>query len=174
MNSLYEKAKYIRLAIFDVDGVMTTGRLVYKADGTEDKEFYVLDGQGIKLLQQSGVTVGVITARASTAVEKRMHSLGITHFYQGTADKLIPYEHLKQTLQLSDIEIAYTGDDLPDLPLIRRAGLGMSVPNAPSYIQQHADGVTKAAGGEGAVREICELIMMAQGTYDQMIEQFLK
>jgi 3-deoxy-D-manno-octulosonate 8-phosphate phosphatase (KDO 8-P phosphatase) len=169
-----EKARAIRLAIFDVDGILTTGQLVYSSNGTEYKSFDVRDGLGMKLLQQSGVQVGIITSRNSQIVTQRMQDLGIQHVYQGFADKIPAYEALKQKLNLTDANIAYIGDDLPDLPLIRRAGLGITVPNAPALLLEHADWVTQANGGNGVAREVSEFIMQAQGTFGAVMESFLQ
>lgn len=174
MKPFIEKAKPIKLMILDVDGVLTDGYLVYGKASIDYKAFYVHDGLGIKLLQKSGVAVGIITSCKSDMIKQRAQDLGIIHIYQGQENKLLPYEDLKQKLQLSDAQIAYVGDDLPDLPIIRRAGLGMTVSNAPPILQQHAAYVSLAAGGQGAVREICELIMQAQGTYTGIIEAYLQ
>lgn len=173
-QNIIEKAKPIRLAIFDIDGVFTTGKLFYGANGIEYKEFHVHDGQGIKFLQRSGVEIGIITARESDIVTKRMLDLDVKYVYQGNLDKLPAYEDLKQKLSLNDNQIAYLGDDLPDLPLIQRVGLGITVPNAPQIMKKYANWVTQATGGQGAVREVCELIMQSQGTYETIIESFLK
>lgn len=173
MQDIIEKAKPIRLMIFDVDGVLTTGRLCYGPAGIELKEFHVHDGQWIKFLQKTGVEIAIITAKESNIVEKRMHDLGIDHVYQGNINKLEPYEDLKTKLNLRDEQVAYLGDDLPDLPVICRVGLGMAVANAPAVMQQHACFTTKAKGGRGAAREVCELIMRAQGTYQGVIDGFL-
>lgn len=173
MKNIIEKAKPIRLAIFDVDGVLTTGNLFYGPSGIEYKEFNVLDGQGIKFLQRSGVEIGIITACKSEMVVTRMKDLGIQHVYRGSIDKVQAYQELKQKLQLTDEQIAYMGDDLPDLPLICQAGLGVTVANAPPIMRQHAAWTTKAEGGKGAAREVCELIMHAQGTYEAIINSYL-
>jgi 3-deoxy-D-manno-octulosonate 8-phosphate phosphatase (KDO 8-P phosphatase) len=174
MKTTAEKARPIRLVISDVDGVLTTGALFYQADGTELKVFNVQDGLGIKMLQQTGVNVAIITARTSEAVAQRMRDLKVEHVYQGQANKLPAYEELKQKLHLTDQEIAYIGDDLPDLPLLRRVGFSVTVPNAPQIIQEHAAWITCAEGGKGAVRELCELIMQAQGTYQPVIDSYLQ
>lgn len=174
MKNIIEKAKEIRLAIFDVDGVLTNGKLIYGPDGLEYKEFHVHDGQGIKFLQSTGVEVAIITACKSKAITKRMQDLGIKYVYQGNLDKIPAFEDLKQKLNLHNKQIAYIGDDLPDLPLIVQAGLGITVSNAPAIMQQHATWVTKAAGGCGAAREMCELIMQAQGTYEAIINNYLQ
>lgn len=174
MSSSEEKAKAIRLAIFDVDGVLSNGLLKYGTNGTEIKSFHVHDGLGMKLLQKYGVEVAIITARKSDAVTQRMQDLKISHVYQNASDKVLAYEELKKLLKVSDNEIAYMGDDLPDLPLLRRAGLAVTVPNAPAIIKQHANIVTKAKGGKGAVREFCEFILNAQGNYENAIQEYLQ
>ncbi len=174
IQELSKSAKRVRLLIADVDGVLTTGSLLYDPNGTEIKIFNVQDGMGIKMLQQTGVHVAIITARKSAAVEKRMQDLKIEHVYQGQADKLQAYEELKQKLQITDAEIAYIGDDLPDLPLLRRVGFSVTVPNAPKVIQENTAWMTQASGGNGAVRELCEFIMHAQGTYQTVIDSYLQ
>lgn len=174
MELFAEKAKKIRLLILDVDGVLTSGTLIYGKNGEEFKKFHVHDGQGIKLLQNAGILVAIITARQSAIITKRAEDLAITHVYQGQNDKLLAYEDLKQKLQLTDEEVAYIGDDVPDLPVLRRAGLPIAVANALKITQQYAYWVTKAKGGKGAVREVCDLIMEAQGTYQSVIEKYLE
>jgi 3-deoxy-D-manno-octulosonate 8-phosphate phosphatase (KDO 8-P phosphatase) len=164
MDDLLQRARAIRLAVFDVDGVLTDGRLHFLADGSEFKSFNTLDGHGIKLLINSGVKVAIITGRTSQVVERRAQNLGISHLYQGREDKLDALAELLTELGLSYAQVAYLGDDLPDLPAIRRVGLGMAVANAAGFVREHAHGVTKARGGEGAAREFCELIMHAQGS----------
>jgi 3-deoxy-D-manno-octulosonate 8-phosphate phosphatase (KDO 8-P phosphatase) len=174
LNIIREKAKPIRLVIFDVDGILTTGRIIVGPDAEESKSFHVHDGLGMKLLQKTGVKVGIITARKSAAVAKRMQHLDIMHVYQGYEDKLLAYEHLKLELQLNDEQIAYVGDDLPDLPILRRVGLSITVANAIPLIQQYAYWVTQAKGGKGAAREVCDFIMQAQGTYQTAIKFYLE
>lgn len=174
MATISERAKNIKLVIFDVDGVLTAGILSYGNDGIEVKNFHVHDGQGIKLLKQSGVDVGIITTCRSSIVKKRMQDLGIDHLYQDQVDKLPAYEDLKQKLNLSDEQIAYVGDDLPDLPMLKRVGLAITVSNAPKIIQQHTHWITKAKGGKGAAREVCDFIMQAQGTYQTIIDSYLQ
>ncbi len=174
MKTLNEKAKKIRLLISDVDGVLTTGALFYGANGAELKDFHVQDGMGIKLLQQSGVNFAIITAKQSDAVAQRMRDLKVEHVYQGQSDKVLAYEELKQKLNLTDEEIAYIGDDLPDLPLLRRVGFAVTVPNAPRIIQDHVIWTTKLEGGKGAMRELCEFILEAQGTYQTVIDSYLQ
>lgn len=173
MKSIIEKAKPIRLVIFDVDGVLTSGTLTYSLNGIEVKNFHVHDGQGIKLLKKTGVDIGIITTCQSNITKRRMQDLGIEHLYQGQVDKLPAYEDLKQKLQLNDAQIAYVGDDLPDLPMLKRVGLAVTVANATPIIQQHAHWITKSKGGRGAVREICDFIMQAQGSYQTIIDSYL-
>ncbi len=173
MEKILQKAKLIKLAIFDVDGVLTDGKLIYGHNGHEYKAFHVQDGLGMKLLQSSGVAVAIITAKTSGIVTERMKDLKIEHVYQGYEDKLPAYETLKNKLQLTDTEIAYVGDDLPDLSVMRRVGLSITVANAPQLIQQSADWVTKKKGGKGAVREICEFILQAQGNLEAALQPYL-
>ncbi|HEX8541826.1 MAG TPA: 3-deoxy-manno-octulosonate-8-phosphatase KdsC [Pseudomonas sp.] len=165
-TDLLQRGKNIKLAIFDVDGVLTDGRLYFLEDGSELKTFNTLDGQGIKMLIASGVTTAIISGRKTPIVERRASNLGIAHLYQGREDKLVVLDELLGQLNLSYEQVAYLGDDLPDLPVIRRVGLGMAVANANGFVQQHAHGVTKARGGEGAAREFCELILSAQGNLE--------
>ncbi|WP_150302811.1 KdsC family phosphatase [Pseudomonas saliphila] len=163
---LFERAQAIRLAIFDVDGVLTDGRLYFMPDGTEFKSFNTLDGHGIKMLIASGVETAIISGRNSPLVEKRAANLGIQYLIQGREDKINALEELRQQIQLKYQQIAFLGDDLPDLPVMRLVGLGMAVASADAFVREHAHGVTQNAGGMGAAREFCELIMRAQGTLD--------
>ena len=165
-NALLQRAKAVRLAIFDVDGVLTDGRLYFLADGSEFKTFNTLDGHGIKMLIASGVQTAIISGRSSPVVERRAANLGIQHLIQGREDKLVVLEQLLGELGLGYEEVAYLGDDLPDLPVIRRVGLGMAVANAAAFVREHAHGITTARGGEGAAREFCELILRAQGSLE--------
>lgn len=173
MRSLIKKAKNIRLAIFDVDGILTSGTLHYGNQGIEYKDFHVHDGLGLKLLQQGGIEVAIITAKHSDIVMKRMSDLGVKYLYQGQADKIPAYDDLKQKLQLKDNEISYMGDDLPDLPVMKRVGLSITAANAPNIIKEHVNWITKAKGGNGAVREACEFILNAQGSYQTIVQSYL-
>ncbi len=167
MDTLLERARRIRLAIFDVDGVLTDGRLYFMPDGTEFKSFNTLDGHGIKMLRASGVEVAIISGRNSPLVEKRAANLGIAHLIQGREDKLNALDELLRLVPVEMDQIAFLGDDLPDLQVMRRVGLGMAVATADSFVREQAHGITMAAGGQGAAREFCELIMRAQGTLEQ-------
>jgi 3-deoxy-D-manno-octulosonate 8-phosphate phosphatase (KDO 8-P phosphatase) len=173
MQGLLEKAKKIKLVIFDVDGVLTDGRLYIPDEQMQYKAFHCHDGLGIKLLMKSGINVGIITSHKSSLITHRMQTLGIEHVYQGQEAKMPAYLDLTKTLQLSDEQVCYVGDDLPDLPLIRKAGLGITVANAPEFVRRHADWQTRQAGGHGAAREICELIMTAQQTLESIYSEYL-
>ena len=173
MRDILERASRIRLAIFDVDGVLTDGSLYIGDDGQEYKAFNSRDGHGMVLLRQTGVTLAIITGRTSAVVGIRMASLGINHVYQGIQDKLATYEELKQTLGLTDEAIAYVGDDVVDLPVLRRAGLAVAVADAHPLVQRHAHWRTASPGGRGAARDFCELLMEAQGTLDTMMARYL-
>lgn len=168
-----DKARSVRLLALDVDGVLTDGSLYFHADGSESKAFNSLDGHGIKMLQASGVEVAIITGRRSKMVEQRAQALGIKTLFQGREDKLVALKSIQESKQLSWSQIAYCGDDLPDLSAIRTAGLGITVPNAPEYMMQYADMCTNRKGGEGAVREVCDFIMQAQGTLQDAIDHYL-
>lgn len=172
-NELLQRARGIRLAIFDVDGVLTDGRLYFLADGSEFKTFNTLDGHGIKMLINSGVHTAIISGRTTPVVERRARNLGIQHLYQGREDKLAVLDELLAELGLDYEQVAYLGDDLPDLPVIRRVGLGMAVASADSFVRRHAHGVTLARGGEGAAREFCELILQAQGNLENAQSAYL-
>lgn len=173
MHEVIEKAKPITLLVLDVDGVLTDGKLYFANSGEEMKTFNILDGLGIKLLRDAGITTAIITGRCSDLVARRAAELGIQHIYQGREDKLVALDELRRDLSLDFENIAYMGDDLPDLSAIRRAGLGITVANGHSYVAQHADWQTEARGGEGAVREASELILKAQGCLTRAWESYL-
>ena len=173
MDNILKLAKQIKLVIFDVDGVLTDGSLYITDDNIEIKAFHSQDGLGIKLLQQTGVKVAIITARQSQVVTHRMKSIGIEHIYQGNMNKTLAYEDVLDTLKLKDFHVAYVGDDVLDLPLIQRAGLGIAVVNSHSFIKPYADWTTTKSGGHGAAREVCDLIMQAQGTLNHTYDQYL-
>jgi len=165
-------AAQVRLLALDVDGVLTDGALYFSNSGEEMKTFSTLDGQGIKLLQDSGVIVALITARTSQLVSRRAANLGITHLIQGSDNKLQALTGLLQHLQLELGQTAYVGDDLPDLACIRRVALGIAVANAHDAVKKAAFFTTVSGGGKGAVREVCDWIMKAQGTYDAAVNRF--
>lgn len=173
MHRVVEKARHIRLLAMDVDGVLTDGLLYYGNSGEEIKAFNILDGLGIKLLRDAGIRPAIITGRRSELLARRAAELGIDLVYQGREDKRVALEELRVDLGLEMTQIAYVGDDLPDLSAIRCAGLGITVANGHSFVARHADWQTAASGGGGAVREICELILKAQGKLNSAWEQYL-
>lgn len=170
---LLDKAARIRLVALDVDGVMSDGSLYFTASGDELKGFNILDGLGLKQLMAAGITVAVITGRNSPLTEKRMRDLSIPHLMQGREDKKVALQELVSTLDIPAEAIAYMGDDLPDLPAIRYAGLGVTVPNGYWLVQQQADYCTQAAGGSGAVRELCDLLLSAGGHLNTTLAPYL-
>lgn len=174
MDGALVRAKRLKLMIFDVDGVMTDGTLYYSGRGEEMKAFNVHDGHGIKMLRQSGVDIAVITGRSSRAVALRAANLGIAHLFQGAEDKGKIHAVLLKRLGVSAEQSGCMGDDLPDLPLITRCGFAASVPAAPQAVRSRVDYVTRAAGGHGAVREVCELILRAQGSLERVIAGHLQ
>jgi 3-deoxy-D-manno-octulosonate 8-phosphate phosphatase (KDO 8-P phosphatase) len=173
MQDILEKAKQIRLVIFDVDGVLTDGSLFLGDDGQEYKAFHSRDGHGMTMLQATGVTLGVITGRTSEVVRIRMESLGISHVYQGRRDKLPAYHDLRRDLGLEDAQIAFVGDDVMDLPIMREVGLAIAVQDAHPLVKRHAHWQTPSPGGRGAGRDVCELIMQAQGTLEPALDRYL-
>jgi len=171
-QEIMEKAARIRLVIFDVDGVLTDGSLYIGDDGQEYKAFYSKDGLGMKMLQRSGVQIGIITARSSQVVKLRMESLGVQHVYQGRENKLPAFEELQAKLKLDLSEIAYVGDDVVDLPIMRRVGLALTVQDAHHEAVRQAHWQTALPGGRGAAREICELLLTAQGNMHAALERY--
>lgn len=149
----------LKLLILDVDGILTDGKLYISDNGTETKVFYAQDGIGLKLLLENNIEVAIISGRWSQATEKRLKELGTKHIYHGIADKLGQFNKIKKQLHLQDKEIAYMGDDLPDLPIMQQVGFSITVPNAVPAVRKIADYITTAKGGEGAVREVCEIIL---------------
>jgi 3-deoxy-D-manno-octulosonate 8-phosphate phosphatase (KDO 8-P phosphatase) len=167
-----ERAAQVKLAMFDVDGVLTDGRLLYADDGRELKAFHVHDGFGLKRLMANGIEVAIITARMSHMVTERTAELGIAHVYQDQTSKLACYEQLIHALKLAPGQCCYCGDDLPDLAVMRRVGLAVAVANAHPWVRDHAHWRTQLRGGEGAVREVCDLLLAAQGKAQTELEQF--
>ncbi|PKM12395.1 MAG: 3-deoxy-manno-octulosonate-8-phosphatase KdsC [Gammaproteobacteria bacterium HGW-Gammaproteobacteria-3] len=168
-----EKAKQLKLLILDVDGVLTDGKLFFDDQGKEYKSFHARDGHGIKLLQQTGVKVAVISGRKSNSVALRMKSLGIEYVYQGHEDKIGAFDEIIREMGIHANQAAHVGDDLLDLPVMTRVGLAIAVADAHGVVRQHADWVTSLAGGQGAVREVCDLIMQAQGTFAVIVDNYL-
>jgi 3-deoxy-D-manno-octulosonate 8-phosphate phosphatase (KDO 8-P phosphatase) len=173
LSEVKARAANIKLVIFDVDGVLTDGALFYGDDGQEYKAFNSRDGHGMKMLQSSGVDIGIITGRTSEVVNHRVKNLGIKHVYQGQLDKLPAFDKLREKLKLQPEHIAYVGDDVVDLPIMLRVGLAITVQDGHPLVQQHAHWTTTRGGGRGAAREICEFIMDAQGTLENTLLKYL-
>lgn len=173
-NAAMERASKIKLMIFDVDGVLTDGGLRYGAEGELIKTFNVLDGHGIKLLQEYGVQVGIITARNSAIVARRAADLGIQHLKQGVHDKRLAFEQVIQAVHLTPEECGFMGDDVIDLPVMTRVGFAASVPNGHPEVQTRAHYVAQVRGGHGAVREVCDFILRAQNKYEAALAPYLK
>ena len=169
-----EKAKQVKLLILDVDGVLTDGRIVIDDRGVETKCFDVRDGHGIKLLRRANIEVAIITGRQSQVVSHRARELGIDSVYQNIHDKLEVYEAILKEKGLKDGEVSFVGDDIVDLPLLRRVGFSAVVADGIEELKPYADYVSKNRGGRGAVREISELILKAQGKWPALMERYLK
>ncbi|MDQ6648393.1 MAG: HAD-IIIA family hydrolase [Pseudomonadota bacterium] len=165
-SDVLARAARIRLVVFDVDGTLTDGRLWYGEDGRETKVFHVHDGLGLKRLQANDVQVALITARISHPVALRAEELDIAHVYQGQKDKRHCLRELLDALHLSPEQAAFVGDDLPDLAPMRIAGLAVAVANAHPWIVEQSHWQTRLSGGQGAAREVCDLILLAQGKSD--------
>lgn len=176
-QKLLNRAKAIRLLLLDVDGVLTDGRLYYGNNGEELKAFNIQDGLGIKLLQRNDIQVGIITGRSSELVARRASELGIKLIVQGREDKLTALEEtldaVSEESRLQMEQIAFLGDDLPDVAVIRRVGLGVAVANAREFVVENAHWQTTAKGGHGAVRELAEMILQAQGKLDSTLSSYL-
>ena len=162
-NTLKNKLRNIKLLILDVDGVLTDGKLIYNSDGIELKAFDVKDGYGLVRLKQSGVKLGIITAKSSSIVETRAKDLGIDALYQDVSNKLTAYTDIKEKYDLTDDVIAYIGDDVPDLGVLKQTGVPIAVHDAVEAVKNTSVYITTKCGGNGAVREVVELIMQAKG-----------
>jgi 3-deoxy-D-manno-octulosonate 8-phosphate phosphatase (KDO 8-P phosphatase) len=163
LEEALERARSVRLAIFDVDGVMTDGTLYIGASGEALKAFNILDGHGVKMLLAGGVAAAILSGRSSEAVAHRARELGIAHVLQGIPDKVAAFERLAAQERMAPSECAFVGDDLPDVEVMKRCGLAVAVANAVDAVKACAHYVTRASGGRGAVREFCELVLRAQG-----------
>jgi len=168
-----DKLKAVRLLLLDVDGVLTDGRIIINDAGEETKTFNVRDGHGLKMLQRAGVRIGIITGRHSRVVAHRMRELGIDLVVQGAKDKLLPFRQMLEELSLSPEQVAYVGDDIVDLPILLRVGFSASVADGCVDVRQRVDFVSAFAGGHGAVREICELLLKAQGQWESVMARYL-
>ena len=167
------KTRHIRLVAFDVDGVLTDGRLYYSESGDAMKAFDVRDGMGMKLLQDAGIKLAIITSRRAPSVLLRAADLGISHVQQGVADKRTAFDELLAGMAIAPEEAAFMGDDLVDLPVFRRCGFAATVADAPALLKRHADYVTRATGGHGAVREFCEMLLHSRGALTAQTRRFI-
>lgn len=170
-DSVRDRARNIELVVLDVDGVLTDGSLYYTANGEGQKRFHALDGHGMKMLIQSGVQVAMMTGRQSEITNRRAAELGIPHLLQNVRNKGKALTELCQELNIDLNNVAFIGDDLIDLPAMQRVGLALSVPNAPIYVQQAAHWVSQLAGGQGAAREHCDMILASQGLLAPLLSQ---
>jgi 3-deoxy-D-manno-octulosonate 8-phosphate phosphatase (KDO 8-P phosphatase) len=173
-KSCLPKARGLKLFLLDVDGVLTDGTITYTNEGNESKSFHTRDGLGIRLLMESGVEVGLVTARQSEAVRRRAGDLGITHVFQGAGNKLEIFQRLLADLGLEPSETGYMGDDWLDLPLLVRVGFAATVADAVPEVQQAVHFVSRKQGGRGAVREVCDLILEARGAAGPLLQRYLK
>jgi 3-deoxy-D-manno-octulosonate 8-phosphate phosphatase (KDO 8-P phosphatase) len=168
------RAAHVKLLLMDCDGVLTDGRIELLENGDEIKTFHTRDGHGIVLMHRAGLETGIISGRSSTLVEKRAHELGMKHVRQGTWDKIKDYEELIAEAGVAEAETAFIGDDVTDIPLMQRAGFAVAVADAVPETHAAAHFVTKLPGGFGAVREVCELILKAQGHWDDLMKRYIK
>lgn len=166
------KLKEIRLLLLDVDGVLTSGDIIYSEDNSETKVFNVKDGLGLRLLMASGIQVGLVTGRRSKALLRRCADLGISLIREGVKDKAAALGQICTSTGIPADRTAFMGDDLPDLPIMRRTGCAIAVSDAHPRVRQQADIITDAKGGRGAVREICEKILKSQGNWESVLERF--
>lgn len=164
---ILERARQIKLVVFDVDGVLSDGRLYYTEAGKELKAFHARDGLGMTRLKQYGLIIGIITGRNNPVVAQRMQDLGIEHLYQGRHDKSTALRQLTEALSLSNAQVCYTGDDLLDLGVMEKVGLSVTVPDAHPWVSSAAHYTTSCPAGLGAAREVCDLLMLAQGLKEQ-------
>jgi 3-deoxy-D-manno-octulosonate 8-phosphate phosphatase (KDO 8-P phosphatase) len=168
------KASKIKLLLFDVDGVLTDGKILLHADGSESKQFDIKDGTGIIWAQRAGLTVGLLSARTSAATGQRAAQLGVTLVHQGVASKLESYEQIIDSLLLDDEQVAYMGDDVLDLPVLIRVGLATAPADAVADVRSRVHWVSSARGGQGAARDLIEVILRAQGRWDALLAEYVE
>ena len=172
LTSVERRASHIKLLLMDCDGVLTDGRLMLVENGDEQKLFNVRDGLGLVLLHRAGLQSGVISGRRSSFVERRLRELGINYWRQGSVDKIKDFRELLAEARVDENEVAFVGDDLPDIPLMRHAELAVAVADAVAETRSAAHYVTQQTGGNGAVREVVELILKAQGRWHELVQRF--
>ena len=173
-HGVLQRAKRVKLFIIDIDGVMTDGRIIYSIYGDELKFFDVQDGFGITLLSRAGIKSVIITAKKSRIVRMRARDLKVAKVYQGFHDKLAAFNKLLKRFKVRPEEVCFVGDDLVDIPVLKRAGFAVAVPNAIEEVKNHAHYITTKIGGRGAVREACDLILKSQGAWDKVTAQYFK
>jgi 3-deoxy-D-manno-octulosonate 8-phosphate phosphatase (KDO 8-P phosphatase) len=173
-SELRTKAKKIKVILMDVDGVLTRGDIVYDSNGLEIKHFNAHDGQGIKLARVAGLKIGIISSRESGTIRTRAAELGMHYLYLGKDKKLTAFQELKHETGLSSDCFCFIGDDLPDIPVVREVGFGVAVKNAIPLLHQNADYISATPGGEGAVREVIEIILDSQDLLESTIEKILE
>lgn len=171
-TALLQKIKGIRLLLLDVDGVLTDGSIIYSNVKSETKAFNVKDGLGLKLVMQVGIKVGLVTGRTSTALIRRCRDLNIRHIYDGVQEKAPLLDKIVVDTGVNAAATAFMGDDLPDLPLMKRVALSVAVADAHESVREYSDWVTTAPGGCGAVREVCDALLKAQGHWDKILERY--
>ena len=167
------RAAKVKLLALDVDGTLSDGRLWFTSDGKEIKAFHVLDGQGMKLLREHNIEVALITARESPVVQTRARELGLRHVYQGSRNKLDSLDHLCNALSVMRDQVAYMGDDLPDLPVLKVVGFAAAPANAHPWVRDYAHWHSQSGGGEGAVRELCDAVLLAKGLMEAILQRYL-
>lgn len=172
-RELADKIMAVKLVVFDVDGVLTDGRIIFSNSGEETKLFDVKDGHGIKILMRMGIDVAIITARESEVVRRRAKDLGITHVFQGIKDKKMSLEALVKASGVTPGEMAYMGDDIIDLPVLKRVAFSAAVADAVDEVRERVDYVAQKPGGRGAARELAELILKVQGKWDEVMKLYL-
>jgi 3-deoxy-D-manno-octulosonate 8-phosphate phosphatase (KDO 8-P phosphatase) len=173
-GSIDSKATPVRLVLFDVDGVLTDGKILLHFDGSESKQFDIKDGTGIVMAQRAGLTVGFLSARTSAPTAQRAAQLGVTLVHQGVASKLDAYERILGEMRIKDEEVAYMGDDVVDLPVLVRVGLAAAPADARDDVRSRVHWVSRASGGHGAARELIEVILRAQGRWDALLREYMK
>ncbi len=169
-----DRLKKIKLLLLDIDGVMTDGRIIFDSNGTESKFFNVKDGHGIKMVQRGGIEVGIVSGRRSQVVTNRAAELGIDRVFQGSLDKLTPYQEILADTGLDDSQVAFMGDDIIDIPVLSRVGFAAAPADAVEEVLPYAHFVTKNRGGWGAVREVCDLLLKAQGTWETVTARYYR
>jgi 3-deoxy-D-manno-octulosonate 8-phosphate phosphatase (KDO 8-P phosphatase) len=171
-KNIQEKLKKIKMLVLDVDGVMTDGRIIMDSDGREMKNFNVRDGHGLVMIQRHGIQVAILTGRTSTVVEHRARDLKITEVYQGALNKKEVFDRILQKNNLTAEAIAYMGDDIVDIPVLKMVGFSVAVADAVDLVKKTVDYITVNSGGQGAVREICEMLLMSQGYWNEVAARY--